>query len=348
MILFRSRPLATWGVIVLMSTFTLLPAYVAQAQSDRGRGGGTGGGGISQPSLESRVATLEAIIAALQTALASQGEQATQLQGLLVSQASLIASLSTTLDDQANAIASLTARIAQQADKLTELQNRAAGQADQIAALGQSTAAYTDTQISHEAAVREAGDASTLTAAKTYADQKNGETLAAAQTYAQDQVAPVADKLVHVSRSGNDLFITGANLHICNGLGNTETTNGLGNLVIGYNETRGDGDDRTGSHNLVVGQQQNFSSFGGFVAGLDNNILGPYASVTGGTGNTATGRGSWIGGGQDNTANAPSDAVSGGQNSAVGGESDPASDGLENSPDAVSSVFDRLLIALRP
>jgi trimeric autotransporter adhesin len=348
MILFRSRPLATWGVIVLTSAFTLLPAHVAQSQSDRGRGGGSGGSGSSQPSLESRVGALEAVITALQNAVASQGEQVAQLQGLLASQANLIASLSTTLDDQANAIASLTATVAQQADKLTELQNRAASQADQIAALAQSAAAYTDEQISHEAAAREAGDASALTAAKSYADQKNGETLAAAQTYAQDQVAPVADKLVHVSRRGDDLFITGANLHILNGLGNTDSTNGLGNLVIGYNETRGDGDDRTGSHNLVVGQQQNFSSFGGFVAGFDNNILGPYASVTGGTGNTASGRGSWIGGGQDHTASGPSDAVSGGQNSAVGGESNPASDGTENSPTVVSSVFDRLLFALRP
>src|SRR5687767_7083221 len=33
----------------------------------------------------------------------------------------------------------------------------------------------------------------------------------------------VADKVVHLTREGDDLFITGANLHIVNGAGKTET-----------------------------------------------------------------------------------------------------------------------------
>ena len=39
--------------------------------------------------------------------------------------------------------------------------------------------------------------------------------------------------------------------------------NGLGNVVIGYNELRGAGDDRSGSHNLVFGSRNNYSSYGG-------------------------------------------------------------------------------------
>ena len=67
------------------------------------------------------------------------------------------------------------------------------------------------------------------------------------------------DLLTHFSVSGNDITISGANLHIVsgnlhivNGTGNTETTNTFGNLIIGYNELRFSGNDRTGSHMLVA------------------------------------------------------------------------------------------------
>ena len=48
-------------------------------------------------------------------------------------------------------------------------------------------------------------------------------------------------KLEYVSGGPNEVVITGANLRIVNGLGTTDTTNGLGNLIVGYNEERGDG-----------------------------------------------------------------------------------------------------------
>src|SRR5215471_2613117 len=76
------------------------------------------------------------------------------------------------------------------------------------------------------------------------------------------QIASLEDKLAHFRRDGDDVFITGANLHIVNGLGRTNTANRVGNLIVGYGEERGDGsDDRSGSHNIVVGPKHNFSSF---------------------------------------------------------------------------------------
>src|SRR5215510_10299714 len=61
--------------------------------------------------------------------------------------------------------------------------------------------------------------------------------------------------------AANEVVITGANLRIVNGLESTITTNGLGNLIVGYNEPRQvPGCDphvvscentRTGSHNVV-------------------------------------------------------------------------------------------------
>jgi hypothetical protein len=51
-------------------------------------------------------------------------------------------------------------------------------------------------------------------------------------------VAALAYKLEYVSGGSNEVVITGANLRIVNGLGTKDTTNGLGNLIVGYNELR--------------------------------------------------------------------------------------------------------------
>src|SRR5262249_13299411 len=50
----------------------------------------------------------------------------------------------------------------------------------------------------------------------------------------------LSHRLQYVSLTGQDMYITGANLHIVNGNGSTYgTANGLGNLIVGYNESRG-------------------------------------------------------------------------------------------------------------
>jgi hypothetical protein len=108
------------------------------------------------------------------------------------------------------------------------------------------------------------------------------------------RVAALEQLLKHFSRDGNEIFITGANLHIRNGLDSTDCTdeqgepipdcpNGLGNLIVGYNEPRPPDAEtiRTGSHNVVVGQTHNFSRFGGLVVGTFNEISGDFASVSG-------------------------------------------------------------------
>ena len=100
--------------------------------------------------------------------------------------------------------------------------------------------------------------------------RKQGESdiLAAAKAISDKQVAAVSDKIAHFSRIGNEVYITGANLHLVNGAGRTDITNGLGNLIVGYNESRAEGsDNRTGSHNLVVGKEQSFTGFGALLAG---------------------------------------------------------------------------------
>src|SRR5262249_47844643 len=56
----------------------------------------------------------------------------------------------------------------------------------------------------------------------------------------EQRVAQLEDKLVFITRSPHEIVITGANLRIVNGLGATNTKNGLGNLIVGYNELRQD------------------------------------------------------------------------------------------------------------
>jgi hypothetical protein len=112
------------------------------------------------------------------------------------------------------------------------------------------------------------------------------------------RVGALETLLADVSRSGHDIIIEGANLHIRSGSGATAgAVNGLGNLAIGYNELRGAGDIRSGSHNLLVGSQHNYSSYGGFIAGFRNAVSGDFASVTGGTDNIAVGSRATVGGG---------------------------------------------------
>jgi len=56
---------------------------------------------------------------------------------------------------------------------------------------------------------------------------------------------------------------------------------------VGYNHLRDTINDRTGSHNLLVGDENNFNSYGGLVAGSLNTISAPYSSVGGGYHNKA-------------------------------------------------------------
>ena len=131
----------------------------------------------------------------------------------------------------------------------------------------------------------------------------------------QATINALVAKLQYVTASGHDLTVTG-NLHVVSGSGSTfAAPNGLGNVIIGYNETRtssGAQNIRTGSHNLIVGAYNNYSSYGGIDAGRGSTISGGYATVTGGVNNTAKGLYSSVAGGYGNTASGADSAVGGG------------------------------------
>jgi hypothetical protein len=63
---------------------------------------------------------------------------------------------------------------------------------------------------------------------------------------------------------------SGVNVQIVNGEGATATTNGAGNLAVGYDEPSGapGSHPQTGSHNLIVGEQQTYTSYGAILGGI--------------------------------------------------------------------------------
>jgi hypothetical protein len=131
-----------------------------------------------------------------------------------------------------------------------------------------------------QVATNQAAIAALQTAVATLQSQMTA--LETANTALHSQVAALESLLQHFSRNGNQVYITGANLHIVDGSGTTDgTTNSRGNLIVGYNELRGTDDDRTGSHNIVVGPRHNYSSYGGLVVGYQNTISGAHSSVSG-------------------------------------------------------------------
>jgi len=123
----------------------------------------------------------------------------------------------------------------------------------------------------------------------------------------------------------------GVNVQIVNGLGATNgnlgdpasvdplvtATNSVGNLIVGYNEP-GTGGIREGSHNVVVGARNDYTSFGGLLAGSDNVVSAPLASITSGQFNEALGAWSTVGGGAENEVAGQHCAINGGQLNVIG------------------------------
>jgi hypothetical protein len=82
-----------------------------------------------------------------------------------------------------------------------------------------------------------------------------------------------------------DFIVDGCNLHVQNGVGQTGTTNRYGNLIIGYNKN--EVSTRTGSHNLILGDLHEYTSYGGIVSGVENTLAGSNATILGGGQNHA-------------------------------------------------------------
>jgi hypothetical protein len=138
---------------------------------------------------------------------------------------------------------------------------------------------------------------------------------------------------------------SGVNVQVVNGEGTTASLNGEGNVVIGYDETE-KGPLQTGSHNLVLGEENAFTSSGGIVSGIVNAITGQNASAIGGYQDTASGADSFVAsgeldrasyflsaviGGDDNLASNQWATVTGGRQNVSEGLDTSVTGGLKNS-----------------
>ncbi len=134
------------------------------------------------------------------------------------------------------------------------------------------------------------------------------------QGYSTDTVDPELTDLagyLSVNTSTDLIIIDGANLQVRSGVGSTSgAVNGLGNLIVGYNELSSD--TRTGSHNLVVGPYHSYSSYGGILGGYNNATTGGYATVSTGRENLASGAYAGVHGGIYNEASGSYSVVSAG------------------------------------
>ena len=148
-------------------------------------------------------------------------------------------------------------------------------------------------------------------------------------------------RLIDPNTGYDTVRFEGVNVQIVNGTGTTDgETFGTGNLIIGYNELRGnsecpDGyecDRRGGSHMLVIGSQNNYTSdsYGGMVVGSWNETSALFAVVSGGGDNTASGQNSTVSGGVANTASGEVSTVSGGGWNTASGDGASVSGGIQN------------------
>lgn len=166
-----------------------------------------------------------------------------------------------------------------------------------------------------------------------------------------------------VSTDSKQIYITGANLHVRSGSGTTNgAENGLGNVIVGYNEdypattsptcslgeyvtdtdcTTNGGvwavSHKSGSHNLVVGAEHNYSRSSGIVAGFRNRINGHNASILGGFANISSNTYATISGGWGNTASGELASVSGGQFNTASGYTGSVSGGGNNEAEGLAS-----------
>jgi hypothetical protein len=260
--------------------------------------------------------------------------------------------------DSLSGAAALAAEIAARQAADTTLQNNInQGDASTLAAAN----LYTDAAVNTEAAARQAGDATLQNNIDSIQQTGGGNSGGGSVPQQLLDLAPYLSVQTGTINglAGPHVILTGVNLHIRNAqpvqYDHTPTfptasylANGLGNLIIGYNDDEGIAgirSARTGSHNLIIGDLHMFEASGGFLAGWNNYIganasavSGGYsngtgdfaASVSGGFSNWAVGQGSSVSGGSANVAEAEDSTVTGGNSNHATGNYSSVAGGYSN------------------
>lgn len=149
-----------------------------------------------------------------------------------------------------------------------------------------------------------------------------------------EELALLREVLGHVSIHGDALKsirLTGVNLQIVNGQGatngnpaepsadNPSVMNGLGNLIVGYNEGSPFTTlDRSGSHNIVVGRGHTYTRYAGLLVGDHHTLTAVGAAAIGGNQNRVEFLGGVAIGGTTNSVGTLAACIGGTNNQATG------------------------------
>ncbi len=177
-----------------------------------------------------------------------------------------------------------------------------------------------------------------------------GLTIDAPSITLEDNNTPNGAAPTQLVMQGSNVNIISANLGIEDGLGGAfsiseskygqllraqEPVNGLGNLIIGYNSNG----SITGSHNLIMGDSNNASSFGAIVSGLYNSSSAPFSTVLNGFQNNSISLCSTILGGQGNNSTGNFSLIADGVNNVANGAYSSVVDGYTCTADDIGGAI---------
>jgi len=151
------------------------------------------------------------------------------------------------------------------------------------------------------------------------------------------RLSAIENLLKNITRDDNNLYVTGVNLWLKNGSGSTDIVNNTGNLIIGYNESTDPANYQNGSHNIILGKENSYSSFGSIISGSNNKVNSPYGSIIGGKYNIVEGEYGVVIGGQSNKSTGIAASVTGGQSNIASGECSSISGGQFDSANGYSA-----------
>lgn len=144
---------------------------------------------------------------------------------------------------------------------------------------------------------------------------------------------------ISVDDSAHTVVVSGANLQVVNGLGTDLSQNGLGNIIGGYNTPAAESEllERTGSHNIIVGQGQRYTGNCNLIGGQDNLASGTWGIVLG-TQNDLGGIRNVMIGGSNNQANGAVNVVLGGVSNVIDGDWNVVLGGQSNQANGQKNV----------
>jgi hypothetical protein len=252
------------------------------------------------------------------------------------------------LDQALATIARLQAALKAEADARKAADATLQGNIDGMSGGGITQAAL-DAAVGAEAAARAAADTQLQGNLNSEATQRAAFDATLAPVSALAPYVKVDTGTIN-DLAGPHVIFSGVNLHVRSGdfSGNSYVQNGLGNLVIGYNEPSDSSfpAERGGSHNVVVGPNHRYNFGVGLIVGGSSRLGNDGASVSGGFMNTASGLFATAGAGLRNEASGDFASVGGGADNVASGNTSAVSAGqlnqATNDLSAVSGGFNNV------